>query len=112
MGTLLVLIHVFTHFIQAPQVLESEIGHSTPSYVTLTQLSSRVPYAWGLQHLDRVGRCVAVGELARRQMSRHLSDVVFNAKRLIGKRFDDPDIQKMRKGSVSALLKDQKENLG
>jgi molecular chaperone DnaK (HSP70) len=45
-------------------------------------------------------------------MSRHLSDVVFNAKRLIGKRFDDPDIQKMRKGSVSALLKDQKENLG
>ncbi|CAN6302992.1 unnamed protein product [Urochloa humidicola] len=91
-----------------PQVLESEIGHFTPSYVTLTELSSRVPYAWGLQHLDRVGRRVAVGELARRQMSRHPSDVVFNAKRLIGKQFDDPDIQKMRKRVCFSIVEGPK----
>jgi molecular chaperone DnaK len=41
-------------------------------------------------------------------MSRHLSDVVFNAKRLIGKRFDDPDIQKMRKRVCFSIVEGPK----
>ncbi|XP_062232416.1 heat shock 70 kDa protein, mitochondrial-like [Phragmites australis] len=80
-----------------PQVLESEIGRFTPSYVTLKQLNSCGAYAWALQHLDHVGGRVAVGELAKLKMSVQPSDVVFNVKKLVGKKFDDCDIQKMRK---------------
>lgn len=80
-----------------PQVLESEIGRFTPSYVTLKQPDSCQAYAWALQHIDHVGGGVAVGELAKLKMSVQPSDVVFNAKQLVGKKFDDCDIQKMRK---------------
>ncbi|KAF0917485.1 hypothetical protein E2562_020597, partial [Oryza meyeriana var. granulata] len=80
-----------------PQVVENEIGRSTPSYVTLTELSTSVPCPWALQHLERVGRHAAVGELAKRKMLRQPSDVVFNVKKMIGKQFDDDYIQEMRK---------------
>lgn len=47
--------------------------------------------------MDRVGKRVAVGELAKRIMSRHPSDVIFNIKKLIGKQFDDCCVQEIRK---------------
>ncbi|BAF14168.2 Os04g0211700 [Oryza sativa Japonica Group] len=37
-----------------PQVVESESGRFTLSYVTLAKLKSYVPYAWGLQHIETV----------------------------------------------------------
>ncbi|KAL6650198.1 hypothetical protein ACP70R_009123 [Stipagrostis hirtigluma subsp. patula] len=83
-------------FSTVPQVAESEVGRFVPSYVTLTKPSPFVRYEWGLQHLDRVGKRVAVGELAKRKMWIVPSDVIYNIKHLIGKRFDETSIQEMR----------------
>ena len=80
-----------------PHVVDSEIGRFTPSYVTFTQQNSYLPYKWSLQHLDPLGNCVAVGELAKRRMWRQPSDVVYNIKSLIGKQFQDPSVQEMRR---------------
>ncbi|CAL5069655.1 unnamed protein product [Urochloa decumbens] len=80
-----------------PHVINSETGRFTPSYVTFMQLNSYVPYEWGLQHLDNVGKRVAVGEIAKRQILRQPSDVIYNIKKLIGKQFDDTVVQEMRK---------------
>uniref|UniRef100_A0A0D9X6C7 Uncharacterized protein n=1 Tax=Leersia perrieri TaxID=77586 RepID=A0A0D9X6C7_9ORYZ len=80
-----------------PKVISSEIGNLTPSYVTMIQPNSAVPCGWGLQHLDSVGKRIIVGEMAKRQILRHPSDVIFNIKKLIGKQFDDYDIEQMRK---------------
>ncbi|XP_062197873.1 heat shock 70 kDa protein, mitochondrial-like isoform X2 [Phragmites australis] len=79
-----------------PNVIASEIGNLMPSYVTVIQPSSFVPCMWGLQNSDYIGRRVAVGEIAKRQMLRHPSDVIFNTKKLIGKKFDDYHVQEMR----------------
>lgn len=69
-----------------PEVVDSESGRSTPSYVTSVppEVSDR-RYAWALQRLEGLGKHVAVGELAKRRMSRQPTDVVFNMKKLIGK---------------------------
>lgn len=61
------------------------------------QLNPYVPYEWGLQHLDHVGKRVAVGELAKCKMWRQPLDVVYNIKKLIGKQFEDTTVQEMRK---------------
>lgn len=78
-----------------PRVVDSEIGCYVPSSVTFAK--SGAWYTWVLQHLDSVGKCVAVGELAKRRMLKSPSDVVFNIKSLIGMRFDDSYVQQMRK---------------
>jgi molecular chaperone DnaK (HSP70) len=91
---------------QVPQVINSEIGRFTPSYVTFTELNSYIPYEWDLQYLDHVGKRVAVGELAKCKMWRELLDVVYNIKKLIGKQFEDTTVQEMRKKVYSELLKD------
>ncbi|XP_062188004.1 heat shock 70 kDa protein, mitochondrial-like isoform X2 [Phragmites australis] len=80
-----------------PKVLESEIWRLTPSYVSLAPLNSCVLFEWALQRLDHVGGRVVVGEVAKRKMSTQPSDVVFDVKKLVGKKFDDCDIQTMRK---------------
>lgn len=81
-----------------PEVVDSESGRSMPSYVTSTEpKDTSRRYAWALQRLEGLGKCVAVGELAKRRMSRQPSDVVFNIKKLIGKQFDDCWVQEMRK---------------
>ena len=82
---------------QVPEVIDSEGGHSTPSYVTSIEPETSERYAWALQRLEGLGKCVAVGELAKRRMSRQPSDVVLNIKKLIGKQFDDCWVQGMRK---------------
>ncbi|KAM3293196.1 hypothetical protein ACQJBY_036645 [Aegilops geniculata] len=81
-----------------PEVVHSETGSSMPSYVTTIQpkFSGR-RYAWALQQLDGLGKCVAVGELAKRRMSRQPSHVIFNIKKLVRKQFDDHNVQEMRK---------------
>lgn len=67
-----------------PEVVDSESGRSMPSYVTSTEpKDTSRRYAWALQRLEGLGKCVAVGELAKRRMSRQPSDVVFNIKKLI-----------------------------
>ncbi|KAL6654017.1 hypothetical protein ACP70R_007482 [Stipagrostis hirtigluma subsp. patula] len=84
-------------FMVVPNVIPSETGNAMPSYVTVIQQNIFVPYVRGLQSLDSVGRRVAVGEIAKRQILRHPSDVIFNTKKLIGKKFDDDYVQEMRK---------------
>ncbi|TVU36519.1 hypothetical protein EJB05_18456, partial [Eragrostis curvula] len=79
-----------------PQVLYGEISRFIPSYVTLTRLNSFVPYKWGLQHLDRVGKRFAVGEVAKRKMWIEPSDAIYNIKKMIGKRSDESSIQEMK----------------
>ncbi|CAL4980369.1 unnamed protein product [Urochloa decumbens] len=76
-----------------------------PSYVTVIQRSTFIPYVRGLQNLDYVGRRAAVGEIARRQMFRHPSDVIFNTKKLVGKQFDDYHVQEMRKKVPFGIVK-------
>ncbi|KQJ82099.1 uncharacterized protein LOC100823431 isoform X3 [Brachypodium distachyon] len=80
-----------------PEVVPSETGCSIPSYVTPIDPKDSDGYGWALQQLDRLGKCVAVGELAKRRLSRQPSDVVFNIKKLAGKQFDDHNVQEMRK---------------
>lgn len=87
-----------------PQVIDSEIRRSTPSYVTLTELDSNSPYLWSMQHLEHVGKCVSVGQIAKYKMLKQPSDVVFNIKKLIGKRFDDCNIQGMRKSVYFSII--------
>ncbi|CAM0145154.1 unnamed protein product [Urochloa decumbens] len=79
-----------------PNVIGNETGNFMPSYVTVVQQNSFAPYVCGLQSLDSVGRRVAVGEIAKNHMLRHPSDVIFNTKKLIGKKFDDYYVQEMR----------------
>ncbi|CAL5019742.1 unnamed protein product [Urochloa decumbens] len=80
-----------------PHVVASEIERYTPSYVTLTELDSPTSHVWCMQHLDRVGKRVATGQIAKFKMLRRPSDVVRDVKKLIGKQFDDPHVQEMRK---------------
>lgn len=47
--------------------------------------------------MESVGKCVAVGELAKRRRLRMPSDVVVNIKSLIGMQFYDSYVQEMRK---------------
>ncbi|KAL6654874.1 hypothetical protein ACP70R_008339 [Stipagrostis hirtigluma subsp. patula] len=86
---------ISTASFMVPNVIASETGNSMPSYVTVIQQNTFVPYMHGLQSLDSVGRRVAVGEIAKCQMLRHPSDVIFNTKKLIGKNFADCHVQEM-----------------
>ncbi|CAL4992203.1 unnamed protein product [Urochloa decumbens] len=88
-----------------PDVIASEVGNLMPSYVTVIQQSIFIPSVRGLQNLDHVGRRAAVGEIARRQMLRHPSDVIFNTKKLVGKQFDDNHVQEMRKKVPFGIVK-------
>ncbi|XP_062228406.1 heat shock 70 kDa protein, mitochondrial-like isoform X2 [Phragmites australis] len=92
-----------------PRVVDSEIGRYVPSNVTFAWLKSDVWYAWALQHLDSVGKCVAVGELAKRRMLRWPSNVVFNIKSLIGMQFDDYYVQEMRKKVPFSIIEGPRE---
>lgn len=74
----------------------------------MKQPKSCQAYAWALQHIDHVGECIAVGELAKLKMSVQPSDVVFNVKQLVGKKFDDSDIQKMRKRVQFSIIEGPK----
>uniref|UniRef100_A0A0D9X6H9 Uncharacterized protein n=1 Tax=Leersia perrieri TaxID=77586 RepID=A0A0D9X6H9_9ORYZ len=90
--------------LRVPKVIASEVGNLMPSYVTVIQPNSYVSYVWSLQHLDSVGKHVIVGEIAKRKMMRHPTDVIFNTKKLIGKRSDDYQILEMRKNVPFSIV--------
>jgi molecular chaperone DnaK len=92
-----------------PEVVDSESGLFTPSYVTSVPPEvSDGRYAWALQRLEGLGKHVAVGELAKRRMSRQPTDVVFNIKKLIGKQFDDRSVQEMKKRVHFSITKGER----
>jgi molecular chaperone DnaK len=69
-------------------IANSEGGRTTPSVVAFTEGGERL-----------------VGQIARRQAITNPDNTVFAVKRLIGRRFDDPDVQKAIKISPYQIVK-------
>ena len=64
-----------------PKILENQEGQrTTPSYVAISKSGERL-----------------VGLLAKRQAVTNPENTIFSVKRLIGRRFSDPEIQKDKK---------------
>src|ERR671927_20084 len=69
-------------------IANSEGGRTTPSVVAFTEGGERL-----------------VGQVARRQAITNPENTVFAVKRLIGRRFEDPEVQKAMKISPYKIVK-------
>src|SRR3989338_9557509 len=72
-----------------PKVLENKEGlRTTPSIVAVSKSGERV-----------------VGTPAKRQAVTNPDNTLYSIKRLIGRRFDDPEVQKMAKTAPFKIIK-------